>query len=126
LLGEESTEGERVVTRAIQAHNAYAGDQSDRFEIDSRDQFQAQREARAKSLEVLGFFHSHPDHGMYFSTTDLKHSWPWYSNIVISIRNGAFDTAGAFRASDDQTKAEPEELLLPAPHPTAHKMAPSA
>jgi proteasome lid subunit RPN8/RPN11 len=113
LLGVETAEGEREVTVAIPCRNAYDGDQSDRFLIDPEDQFTADRRARADGLDVLGFFHSHPDHGMYFSQTDLKNSWPWYSNIVISIRKGEFDTAGAFRADEGQTAATPEELVHP-------------
>ena len=113
LIGAETAAGERFVRRAVLLTNAYEGDQSDRFEIAPKDQLRADREARAESLDVLGFFHSHPDHGMYFSATDLKHSWPWYSNVVLSIRQGVFDTAGSFRANDSQTEAVPEELVWP-------------
>ena len=113
LLGQESETEGRTVTEARACRNAYEGDQSDRFLIDPRDQLAAERKARTEGLDVLGYFHSHPDHGMYFSATDLKNSWPWYSNIVLSIRKGVFEEAGAFRANDDQTLATPEELVHP-------------
>jgi len=113
LLGEVACDGARTVTTAIPCTNAYTGDQSDRFELDTRDQFEAQRLARAQNLEVLGFFHSHPDCDAYFSATDLANSWPWYSNIVISVRRGVFDHARAFRADESQSESHPEELLCP-------------
>ena len=113
LLGTEDSPEQRAATAAIRCRNAYEGDQSDRFAIDPKEQLEAVRRARAEGLDVLGFFHSHPDHGMYFSATDLKNSWPWYSNIVISIEKGQFASAGSFRANEDQSLATSEECILP-------------
>ncbi|MBI5282973.1 MAG: M67 family metallopeptidase [Candidatus Solibacter usitatus] len=114
LLGEVGDGGSRRrVTIAVACANAYQGEQSDRFELDPADQFEAQRLARKEGLEVLGFFHSHPDCDAYFSATDLAHSWPWYSNLVVSIRHGGFDHARAFRANEAQTESTSEELICP-------------
>lgn len=114
LLGRDDGDGQRVVSIAMACENAYEGEQADRFLIDPRDQIAADRRARGEGLDVVGFFHSHPDHGVYFSATDLKNSWPWYSNIVISIQQGEFAGAGAFRADEAQSAASPEELVIPA------------
>lgn len=100
----------RVCTVAIPCRNAYEGDQKDRFQLDPKDQLAADRRARELGLSVIGFFHSHPDEDAYFSSTDLKNSWPWYSNVVMSIRSGEFAGAKAFIANDDQTAADLEEL----------------
>lgn len=113
LLGREDEVGQREVSVAVPCVNAYSGDQSDRFLIDPRDQIAADRRARNEGLDVLGFFHSHPDHAVYFSATDLKNSWPWYSNLVLSIQGGTFSGAGAFRVDDAQSVATPERLSLP-------------
>ncbi len=113
LLGAIAEDDTRTVTTAVPCANAYQGDQSDRFELDPKDQFEAQRLARTQNLEVLGFFHSHPDCDAYFSATDLANSWPWYSNIVISVRQGAYDHARAFRANETQSESHPEELQCP-------------
>ena len=110
MLGT-ADEPRRVCTVAIPCRNAYEGDQKDRFQLDPKDQLAADRRARAEGLSVIGFFHSHPNEDAYFSATDLKNSWPWYSNVVISIRNGEFSHAKAFIANDDQTAANPEELV---------------
>jgi proteasome lid subunit RPN8/RPN11 len=113
LLGVEQAGGQRVVTSAFPSRNSYEGDQSDRFVIDPRDQVRASLKCRSEDIDILGFFHSHPDCDAYFSATDLKHSWPWYSNVVLSVRHGELAGAAAFRATDDQSHSEPEELLYP-------------
>jgi proteasome lid subunit RPN8/RPN11 len=113
LLGVEQANGERVVTSAFPCRNAYEGDQGDRFVIDPRDQVRATLKSRSEEIDILGFFHSHPDCAAYFSATDLKNSWPWYSNVVLSIRQGKIAGAAAFRANEDQSQSEPEELLYP-------------
>ncbi len=104
LLGVEREDGERLVTSAFACRNAYEGDQRDRFLIDPRDQVTANLKCRAENIDILGFFHSHPDCDAYFSATDLKNSWPWYSNVVLSIRQREFGQAKAFRANEDQSQ----------------------
>ncbi len=122
LLGAEREGGERLVTSAFACRNAYEGDQSDRFLIDPRDQVRANLRCRAENIDIIGFFHSHPDCDAYFSATDLKNSWPWYSNVVLSIRGRELAEAKAFRANEDQSQSEPEELVYPpgSSDPPAH------
>lgn len=109
-VGQGDEGDERRVTAALACANAYEGNQADRFELDPKDQFEAQRAARQLGLEVIGFFHSHPDCDAYFSATDLANSWPWYSNLVVSVRGGEISQARAFRANDNQTAFTEEEL----------------
>lgn len=117
LLGVEQADGGRVVTSAFPCRNAYEGNQGDRFQIDPQDQVRATLKSRSEEIDILGFFHSHPDCGAYFSATDLKNSWPWYSNVVLSIRQGEIAGAAAFRANEDQSQSEAEELLYPSAAP---------
>lgn len=101
------------VTIAVPCRNAYEGGQEDRFEIDPREQLSAEKRSRELGLGVLGFFHSHPDCGAYFSQTDLKNHWPFYSNVVISIVKGEFADAKAFQVDVEQTASTEEELIWP-------------
>jgi proteasome lid subunit RPN8/RPN11 len=103
----------RTATVSIPCRNAYEGDQKDRFLLDPKDQVTAERRARESGLSVLGFFHSHPNEESYFSATDLMNSWPWYSNVVMSVKDGAVAYARSFIANDDQTASEEEELSYP-------------
>jgi proteasome lid subunit RPN8/RPN11 len=112
LIGAEQ-DGRRQVTLAIACRNVYEGEQGDRFTIDPKDQIAAERQARSLGLGVLGFFHSHPDEGAYFSQTDLKNHWPYYSNVVLSVRNRVVTDAKCFRVDIDQTASTEEELIWP-------------
>jgi proteasome lid subunit RPN8/RPN11 len=105
--------GAKLVTEAVPMENAYAGEQGDRYELRPEDLLEADRQARARGLDLIGIFHSHPDCDAYFSTTDLKNSCPWYSFVVLSIQDGKFNHANSFLPDLDQTSAEREELTWP-------------
>ena len=101
---------QKSVTIAHAMDNAYEGGQEDRYEIRPVDLLRVEREAREQKLSVIGIFHSHPDCDAYFSKTDLEHSCPWYSFVVLSVRQGEFHHANSFLPDADQTFAAPEVL----------------
>jgi proteasome lid subunit RPN8/RPN11 len=99
------------VTLAEPLENAYDGAQGARYELRPEDLLLADKKARAAGLDLIGIFHSHPDCDAYFSKTDLENSCPWYSFVVLSIKDGQFDHANSFLPNADQTAAEKEELI---------------
>ncbi len=101
------------VTKAVPCDNIYEGDQKDRFQIRTDDILRVQREAHEAGHHLIGFFHSHPDEGAYFSRTDLANASPWHAHVVLSIRNGGFENAKAFRVDLDLTASTEEELVWP-------------
>lgn len=101
---------QKHVTLAHALDNAYEGGQEDRYEIRPTDLLRVEREARAQQLSLIGIFHSHPDCDAYFSKTDLEHSCPWYSFVVLSVQEGKFHHANSFLPDADQTHAELEPL----------------
>ena len=103
----------KLVTEAVPLENAFAGDQSDRYELRPEDLLAADREAQARGLDLIGIFHSHPDCDAYFSATDLQNSCPWYSFVVLSIHNGSFDHVNSFLPDLEQTRADSEEMKWP-------------
>lgn len=107
-------DGVKTVKIAVAAENAFQGRQNSRYELRPEDLLAAEREARRLGMDVVGIFHSHPDCGAYFSETDLRNSCPWYSFVVLSVRQGEFDHAKSFLPDADQTKADEEELHHPA------------
>jgi len=112
MLGHIQGE-KKVVTEAVPLENAYAGEQAARYEVRPEDIREADRAARARGLDLIGIFHSHPDADAYFSETDLKNSCPWYSFVVLSVQRGKFDHANSFLPDLDQTTAEQEEFIWP-------------
>jgi proteasome lid subunit RPN8/RPN11 len=103
-------DGDKSVRIALPLENAYAGEQAAHYELRPEDLLRADKEARARNLDLIGIYHSHPDCDAYFSQTDLKNSCPWYSFVVLSIRHGRFDHANSWLPDAEQTKAEREEL----------------
>jgi proteasome lid subunit RPN8/RPN11 len=104
---------QKLVTAALPLENSFSGEQKARYELKPEDLLEADRAARARGLDLIGIFHSHPDCDAYFSDTDLKHSCPWYSFVVLSVYNGKFDHAQSFLPDADQTRADNEELIWP-------------
>lgn len=103
----------KEVSRAIPLENTYQGEQADRYEIHPMDLLKTDKEVRGEGLELIGIYHSHPDCDAYFSKTDLENSCPWYSFVVLSIKQGIFDHANSFLPDAEQTHAAPETLLTP-------------
>ena len=112
MLGHIQNE-KKLVTDAIPLENVFAGEQDARYELRPGDLLQADRAARARNLDLIGIFHSHPDCDAYFSETDLKNSCPWYSFVVLSVLAGKFDHANSFLPNPEQTHAEKETLQWP-------------
>ena len=112
LVGRRDS-GVKSIRRAIELVNEFPGSRKTRYAIRPQDLLEADRSARRQGMDLIGIYHSHPDCDAYFSATDLKHSCPWYSFVVLSIRQGEFDHAGSWVLDPDRTKAEPEEFSYP-------------
>jgi proteasome lid subunit RPN8/RPN11 len=100
----------KLVREAIALENAFEGAQAARYELRPEDLLAADKAARARNMDLIGIYHSHPDCDAYFSETDLKNSCPWYSFVVLSIQKGEFDHANSWLPNVDQTAAAKEEL----------------
>lgn len=114
LMGREAG-GERQVEQVIGFDNVREDSRHNRYLIAPEQLLAAEREARRAGLDVIGFFHSHPDHPSRPSSFDLEHAWPWYSYLIVSVERGAAKDARSWRLAEDRTRFEPEELLLAAP-----------
>ena len=72
----------------------------DRFLLDPSDINEAEKLARQKSMDVLGFYHSHPDHPAMPSSTDLEDAWEGYYYLIASVNHGEIGDVGLFKLSD--------------------------
>jgi proteasome lid subunit RPN8/RPN11 len=59
-----------------------------RYLIDPNEQLRMEKDARARGLAVLGYYHSHPDHPSRPSEYDREHAWPWYSYLIVAVEKG--------------------------------------
>lgn len=93
LLGKMlgvAPEERREVHSVHRARNLNTDRPHDRYLMDTRDVNEADGLARARGLEIVGFYHSHPDHPARASQTDLENSSPWggYSYPIVSVAKG--------------------------------------
>ena len=63
-------------------------DRRRRYWIDPKALLQIQRDARDRDLNIIGVYHSHPDHPPIPSETDLKFAWPFFSYLILAIEKG--------------------------------------
>ena len=84
-----------------------------RFLIDPREQIRVEKEARARGLGVVGYYHSHPDHPSRPSNYDREHAWPWYSYVILTVQEAIPREMTSWVLSDDRTRfdSEPIEVL---------------
>jgi proteasome lid subunit RPN8/RPN11 len=85
-----------------------------RFLIRPEELMRGERYAEPKGLEVVGFYHSHPDHPAVPSQYDLEHAWPVYSYIVISVEAGAAKELRSWEMETDRSRFREEEIVVQA------------
>ncbi len=83
-----------------------------RFSVTAEDVLAAEKAARDQGLEVVGWYHSHPDHPARPSEYDRDHAWPWYSYIIVSVQNGAPEEMTSWRLNDDRKEFSPEGIKI--------------
>lgn len=113
LLGAAPGGAARAVREAQALRNANTASPRNRFDFDPAEHLEAQRAARGRGLEVIGFYHSHPDHPAQPSQYDLDHAaWPGYSYLIVSIRQGAAAEANSFELAEDRSRFLEEEIEI--------------
>lgn len=78
-----------VVTEALALPNTTEEGPRRRFLVRPADYRAAEERAIHKGVELLGFYHSHPDHPARPSHNDLDHAWPVFSYVILSVVGGA-------------------------------------
>lgn len=81
-----------------------------RFLVRPADYRAAEARATERGADLLGFYHSHPDHPAQPSQYDLDHAWPSFSYLIISVRNGKPEDMRSWRLRDDRSRFDEEEL----------------
>ena len=118
--------GAREVERAIAFENRREDSRHNRYLIAPEQFLAAEKEARAAGLDVVGFFHSHPDHPARPSAFDLENAWPFYSYLIVSVERGRAADSRSWRLAEDRSAFEPETLeILPEADPLARVPSPA-
>jgi proteasome lid subunit RPN8/RPN11 len=105
-----------TVVQVVEGRNLVQDRRRDRYELDPRDIIQAERYARESDLEVIGFYHTHPDHPARPSQFDTDRAWPGYLYVVISVSDGGLAEATAWRLAEAESPSRFEEVPLEGGH----------
>ncbi|HVO58548.1 MAG TPA: M67 family metallopeptidase [Dongiaceae bacterium] len=81
-----------------------------RFAVTADDVRDAEKAARQQGLDVVGWYHSHPDHPARPSQFDRDHAWPWYSYVIVSVMAGKPADMTSWRLNDDRQDYTPEAI----------------
>src|SRR5437773_9769921 len=81
-----------------------------RFLVRPSDYREAERRASELGGELLGFYHSHPDHPARPSQYDLDHAWPTFAYIIVSVREGVSGDMTSWRLREDRSAFDQENL----------------
>lgn len=100
--------GATFVERVLSVGNEREGDRHDRYLISPETVLAAHKEARALGLEVVGYYHSHPDHPAEPSGFDLEQAWPEVSYLIVSVEQRKVVDSRSWRLSEDRQSFEEE------------------
>lgn len=105
LIGRNNG-AEETVTIAYPVRNMTAGDNCRSFCIDPLEILRSEIYAEQNNLEILGFFHSHPDNEASASTEDIRHMITGYFYPIISVRNGKAAEIRCYQRADNNAVFE--------------------
>ena len=100
--------GNGLVTQTRRVRNTVVERARDRYEMDPRDQIRIQRECDQSGLEIVGYYHSHPDNPARASITDSQRSWAGPVYLIVSCVAGQVVGGNAFVAEQDGGPMRPE------------------
>lgn len=99
----------KEVLRLVPALNRRTDDPH-RYLISPDDLRLIEARLRSSGQEVLGFYHSHPDHPAAPSAFDTEQAWPWYSYIIVGVNRGRAAELASWVLVDDRSGMHPESI----------------
>jgi proteasome lid subunit RPN8/RPN11 len=124
LLGKSEASGNRVHL-IVRAGNTRTDSAHNRYNIAPQELVRIQRQARGLGFDIVGFYHSHPDHPAQWSQTDFAEAhWFGCSYLITSVEQGRAITTNSFllTGTSEETKTfQNEQVIVGAPAMAAHK-----
>ena len=114
LLGHFEDDGAKAVKRIAPCGNTRLDSPHNRYHIDPKELIRIQREGRDRGEDIVGFYHSHPDHPAKWSSTDLAEAhWFGCSYLITSVENGKAVLTNSFElaGSDENDKKFLDEKI---------------
>lgn len=114
LLGQFDGDATRVVRSIARCGNTRGDSPHNRYNIDPRELIRIQREGRERGEDIVGFYHSHPDHPAQWSQTDLAEAhWFSCSYVITAVEKGKASTTNSFelQGTDEKDKKLVDEKI---------------
>ena len=119
IAGEGDSGAVNHVQQTVRAGNTRTDSAHNRYNIAPQELVKIQRQARGLGLDIVGFYHSHPDHPAQWSTTDFAEAhWLGCSYIITGVERGKAATTNSFLLSgtgEDDKKFEDEPIQIDIP-----------
>lgn len=110
LFGEEKDT--RIIDQVLPAQNYKEGDQRRRFEISPREYLEAERYALENQTQLLGIYHSHPNHPAIASDHDLRQALPYFSYVIISVHEAKAVDIKSWKLLEETRIFEEEQVEI--------------
>ena len=114
LLGQFQDDGTKTVARVVACANTRSDSPHNRYHIEPRELIRIQREGRERGEDILGFYHSHPDHPAQWSPTDFAEAhWIGCSYVITSVERGTATITNSFLlvGNDESDKKLVDETI---------------
>jgi len=112
---------DRVVDAVVRCGNTRDDSPQNRYQISPGELVKIQREARTKGQDIVGFYHSHPDHPAQWSSTDFAEAhWIGCSYVITSVQQGKATVTNSFLLAgevEESKRFETEEVSVIQPAP---------
>lgn len=122
LFGTEDATGNREISKIQVVNNAKEGDKRRRFVIAPLDYMKAEQYAEEEELQLLGVYHSHPNHPAIPSEHDRVAAQPFFSYIIISVLEGRIGPIRSWRLNEEEQFDE-EAVVAAKPAPVSELKA---
>jgi proteasome lid subunit RPN8/RPN11 len=112
LLGEVNGDRKRVGAILKLGNSREDSARHNRYLLTPEDYLRGEQEADRLNLEVIGVFHSHPDHPNRPSEFDREWAMPWFSYLITSVQNGKRDGSRSWQLSEDRSNFIEEDFRV--------------
>lgn len=103
---------QNAVAQIAVAENLNQERSRDRYLMNPKDIVRAQKEFSARGQDVLGYYHSHPDHPARPSETDRANAWAGYSYVIVSVMNGKVADTRSWVLDEKTGQFEEEKIQI--------------
>ena len=109
LIGSDGASG-RDVRDLVMLDNQRDDSPRNRFLVRPEDVLRVEKAARDRGMDLVGWYHSHPDAPARPSEFDRDHAWPWYSYVIVSVEAGVPRRMASWRLTDDRSRFDDEAI----------------